>query len=387
MLFRSLNPVLIAMSAGASGVVNPAFGARIDYPDLERLFQARVRIVSGKAAGREMVIYNTLGGVLTPFAQECPEMFADVEPGDEVHIDNRDYLAFLYYHRHNVAGSFPQLTGPTGILSEHRHMAYRGTPLHPQQPAQPATQAAAASGRASDSGDLKKKTILVMCKQDVCYPHGPAATYHRAVQQQLGDRVDDMFRIWWVDNATHADPTLPSAISETERNPRVWRSRLVDYGPLTAQALRDVVAWVEEDVAPPSNTNYEMDFDNELVLPPTASERGGIQPVVTLTGPGDASRIEAKVGATVTLKGFAQTPPGTGTIVRAQFDAEGTGRFAEPIEGVDGTSESITLELTYTYSEPGTYFPSFRVGAHRHGVDRRGDAVLNLARARVVVTA
>jgi len=378
-----LNPMALMMSAGASGVINPNFGATVAHPDTERMFQAHLRVLSGKAAGREMVIYNVVNGVLTPFPQRCPEMFDDVEPGDEVAIDNRDYLAFLYYHRHHIAGAFPPLAGPNGVVQEHRHLAYRGVPIYPQQPREVIEK----SARPFEAqGDLKAKTILVMCKQDICYPHGPAVTYHRAIQQQLGDRIDDTFRIWWVDNATHADPTLPSVISETERNPRVWRSRLVDYGPLTAQALRDVVAWAEDDIAPPSSTNYQLDFDNELVLAPTAETRGGIQPVATLTGPEGSLRIEAKVGQTVTLTGTAEAPPGTGRIVRAQLDPEGTGRFGQTLPEANGSSESLTVTLSHTYTEPGTYFPSFRVGSRRYGAEGPGDPVLNLARVRVVVT-
>src|SRR5262245_29473733 len=364
-----LNPMSLMMSAGASGLVNPDFGALVEHPDTERMFQARLRVLSGKAAGREMTIYNILGGVLTAFPQRCPEMFADVEPGDEVAIDNRDYLAFLYYHRHHIAGAFPQLTGPTGVLQEHRHLAYRGVPIHPQQPSELIVETA----RPFEAhGGLKAKTILVMCKQDICYPHGPAVTYHRAVQDTLGDRIDDTFRIWWVDNATHADPMLPAGISETMRRGRPWRSRLIDYGPITAQALRDVAAWAEDGVAPPSSTNYELDFDNELVLAPTAAERGGIQPVVGLVGPGGLVRVEARVGQPVTLAGSADTPPGTGRIVCAQFDPEGSGRFGDPLPDIDGSTESITLTLTHTYDEPGTYFPSFRVGSQRHGEDGVG---------------
>src|SRR5262245_23770445 len=380
------SPGLIRMSAGSSRIVHPSFGATVAYPDTNRLFQARLRVLSGKAAGREMVIYSTVGGVLTPFPQKCPELFADVEPGDEVHLDNRDYLAFCYYHRHNIVGTFSQLTGSTGILDEHRHLAYRGVPIHPQQPPQPPTSAAAGGGE-RENGKLKSKTILVMCKQDICYPHGPAVTYHRAVEQQLGDRTEDMFRIWWVDNATHADPTvIPLMVSETERRPGVWASRLVDYGPVTAQALRDVVAWAEDDVAPPSSTNYWLDFDNELVFAPTAAERGSIQPVANLTAPDGSLRIEAKVGETVSLIGTADAIPGTGPIVIAQLDAEGTGEFGDPLPEVEGSSEAITMKLSHTYSEPGTYFPSFRVGAHRDGSARVGDPVWNLARARVVVS-
>lgn len=56
-------------------------------------------------------------------------------------------------------------------------------------------------------------------------------------------------------------------------------------------------------------------------------------------------------------------------------------------EPIDGGSSSFTSTVTHAYEAPGTYFASFRVGAHRDGAKGRGDAVLNVARVRVVVTA
>lgn len=175
-------------------------------------------------------------------------------------------------------------------------------------------------------------------------------------------------------------------ISESERDPRVWNSRLVSYDPVTAQALRDVVAWVEDDVPPPPSTRYELDFDNDLVMPTDATERGGIQPLVTLTGPAGGARIDARVGEAVTFSAGAQAPAGTGTIVSAQLDAEGRGGYAESHAAADGTSERFAATLTHVYTEPGIYFASLKVGAHRHGAAGVSAPVWNLARARVIVT-
>jgi hypothetical protein len=373
----------LALSAGASGTVPSAFGAEIDYPDPDRLFMTTLRITSGRAAGREMYVNNVLGGILTPFAEECPEMFDGVAPGDEVTIDNRDYLAYLYYHRYNVAGAIPQLTGPRGVIDEFRHLAVGGRPIYAQQ----YCAAMANEGMPVEKrGDFKAKAIVVMCKQDICVPHGCGTAYDRVVRSELGDRADDTYRMWWVDNASHVAPSVVSpTISETENDPAVWNSRLVDYDPLTAQALRDVVAWAEQGIAPPPSTRYRLDFDNELVLAPTAAERGGIQPVVTASVRG-GPRVEVSVGEAVELEGRAEVPPGTGTIVRAQWDPEGVGAFGQSAKDADGSSESIAVSESYTYTRPGTYFPSFRVGSHRHGTEGKGDPVWNLARVRVVVT-
>ncbi len=89
-------------------------------------------------------------------------------------------------------------------------------------------------------------------------------------------------------------------------------------------------------------------------------------------------------GETVILVGTAQQPPGTGTIVAAEWDFAGRGAY-EP-RAVDGTAEHVTVEATHVYTGPGTYFASFRVGSHRDGVDGKPPFARNNARVRIVVS-
>jgi hypothetical protein len=72
-------------------------------------------------------------------------------------------------------------------------------------------------------------------------------------------------------------------------------------------------------------------------------------------------------------------------VVWSEWDFEGTGRDTERVRAVrDG--ETLTVDASHTYTQPGTYFVTFRVGGHRDGIKGEGLAVENLARARVVVT-
>jgi hypothetical protein len=164
----------------------------------------------------------------------------------------------------------------------------------------------------------------------------------------------------------------------------VWRSRLAPYEGVTAQALRDVVRWVEENVPPPFYTGCGLSRDNQLVPPATAAERGGVQPVVTAKANGGA-RADVKVGEAVTFTGQAEQPPGAGFIVSAEWDFGGRGACGRAHGQIDGSSPSIDVAAIHAYEKPGTYFASFRVGAHREGAEGRGLPVLNLARVRVVV--
>ena len=101
-----------------------------------------------------------------------------------------------------------------------------------------------------------------------------------------------------------------------------------------------------------------------------------------VTANGDV-RAEVSVGDAVHFIGTAEQPPGTGAIVAAEWDFTGTGAF-ERCE-VDGTAETLTVAATHTYTEPGTYFASFRVGSHRDGRNGKPPFARNNARVRVIV--
>jgi hypothetical protein len=101
---------------------------------------------------------------------------------------------------------------------------------------------------------------------------------------------------------------------------------------------------------PPAEHRILDDFDGQITLAPDAEDRGGVQPIAHATANGDA-RAEVKVGETVTLVGTALQPPGTGTIVAAEWD-----------------------------------FASFRVGSHRDGIHGKPPFARNNARVRIVVT-
>src|SRR6202044_146969 len=115
--------------------------------------------------------------------------------------------------------------------------------------------------------------------------------------------------------------------------------------------------------------------DNRLVFANTAAERGGVQPVVSVSANGTL-RAEVKVGEDVDFVGIAEQPPGVGVIVGAEWDYEGTGNYV----GAETKADVSKIELvgSHVYTRAGTYFASFRVGAHRHGAQGIGPAVTNL---------
>jgi hypothetical protein len=100
-------------------------------------------------------------------------------------------------------------------------------------------------------------------------------------------------------------------------------TRVVSYAGVLQQALRELANWVEKGVSPPQSTDYHV-LDGQVVVPPTAAARRGIQPVVTLTANG-GPRAEVGAGEPVQFTATVEVPPQTGTIVSAEWDFEGDG--------------------------------------------------------------
>jgi hypothetical protein len=93
-------------------------------------------------------------------------------------------------------------------------------------------------------------------------------------------------------------------------------------------------------------------------------------------------------GEKVTFTAQIEVPQNTGKIVSAEWDFEGTGTF--PVTGKFIPSGKIgshgTIETTYTFSKPGTYFPTLRIASQRQGDEKTTfTRIQNLDRVRVVV--
>jgi hypothetical protein len=376
---------VLAATAGAGR--EHSVGITVDGydDDPDALFGARMTMTTGRAAGRTVIISTVTGDVLSTSGEHAPELFDGVEPGDQVDIDNRDFIAWCHLWQHALsldlisaddgAGSRAYLRGFEGL----RAYAVDDRPVFPQR-AQPMVPQE--GGGTGHSGRFAGKMIHVNATHDAqVWPNGVLA-YQAKVARHLGERADDCYRLWWVEHAPHGAPQVLGPALTPEKDPGVWRSRLVDYDGVTAQALRDLVAWVEEGLPPPPSTSFVMSADGDLRLSQTAAARGGVQPVASATANGSA-RTVVRVGEPVVLAGVAEQA-GPGTIVTAEWDPEGTGRFERC--PVDDGQAAVTAMTTHVYARPGTYFACFRVGSHRDGASGRKPYVRNNARVRIVVT-
>jgi PKD domain-containing protein len=201
----------------------------------------------------------------------------------------------------------------------------------------------------------------------------PANIVREAGEEALAER----YRLRWLENAEHVPPFMAAAPPDRANN--TW---LIHYLPAIEQNLADLTAWVEEGVDP-GHMSYEM-VDGQIILPTSATDRGGIQPVINVTANG-AERAEVSAGEEVTLVVNAAVPPGMGTIISLAWDFDGKGTYPRS-EAVDGKSAEVEFTVGHTFDEPGTYFVTALTESHREGdVDAESRRVPNLAAARVVV--
>ncbi|WP_028609700.1 PKD domain-containing protein [Paenibacillus harenae] len=312
----------------------------------------------GKLSGS----FDPVTKVFTLGKGNAENVLSAIHTGSKLKIDNRWYLAALSYHRHQVPKAL-------SFTAWDQFRAADGTPIYPQRAMEIGPLiGGSVSGGAAYSGNIHAKVIMVVNLLDMdAYPWN-ADWYSSRVKESLGNRYDDNFRVWYNDNADHISPARTR--------------RLVQYDGLLQQALRDVSAWVEKGVAPARSTKYEV-ADGQVTVPEKATQRQGIQPVVDLTV-GGAARIDIAAGQTATFTAKIQVPPGSGKIVRTEWDFAGTGDFKAWEFGVPRPTVNISMKFKYT--KPGTYYPAIRITSQREGdVNTPFAQVQNLGRVRVVV--
>jgi hypothetical protein len=320
---------------------------------------------TGAASGQKVSApaINTAARSVT-IAATSAALYNNVQVGDEVKLDNSQFLALQTFHRHNI---------PTpDMYGWNQFRRPDGSPMYPQRAVLVGPIGAANGTGAVNNGRFKGKMILMQSLMDIDAFPWQADWYRKKAEEVMGTKVvADNFRLWFTDHAQHTAPVGAAA-----------ELRTVSYQGALQQALRDVSAWVEKGVAPPAGTIYKV-ADAQIELPPKADARKGIQPVVELKVNGGV-RAEVAVGQPVTLTATIEVPPNTGKVVAVEWNFESTGNY---VAGEFGEIKpAVSVKATHSYSQPGTYFPVLRATAQRDGNrDTPFGRVQNLGRARVVV--
>lgn len=341
-----------------------------------------LRVRTGAAAGSAIPIGRSSGAILAPGAAVAMDpriarftgagaalasafrTLAQLKPGDEVELDNSASLAADVYNRYAV---------PKGdFLPWAQYLDASGNPIHPQRD-RPATVGAPPVGGTVPTGRFRPKVIMLGSLWDELAAPWNADWYARRVREHWGLRFNANFRLWYTDRAMHTD-------SETSRSP----TRTVSYTGVRAQALRDVAAWVERGVPPPGSTRYRF-VEGQIVLPPTAAARGGIQPVVDVLAEG-RTRIAVPAGRVVRFSAKIAVPPGAGKVVGAAWDFDGAGTFPENSALPRKAASTMRVTASHVFTKPGTYFVTMRATSQRQGnPDTPFARIVNLGRVRVVV--
>ncbi len=318
---------------------------------------------SGAAQGKRLTL-STLKGDVVMFGVIDPALAAQLKPGDQVTVDNSNFLAMETYHRHQVPGReftvWDQFRKPDG------------TPIYPQRPMLLGPLFTRSTAGSLQTGRFEGKMIVAASLWDREAMPWQADWYRGRVQEHLGAKTDQNFRLWFSDHALHGDePTSEAA------------SRIVTYVPVLQQALRDLSQWVEKGVAPPATSGYQV-VKGQVVPAPAAAQRLGIQPVVTLRVNG-GQRAEVAVGQPVTFSGTIDVPPGTGAVVAAEWDFDGAGKFPASSPVARGAKRA-NVSITHKFDAPGTYFVALRGVSQREGnAATPYRRIRNLDRVRVVV--
>lgn len=321
------------------------------------------RLRLGHIDGRRLILGMSYG------SDDIRDVLSVVKEGDGLVLDNSDYIAIQTYHRHQVPED----------PSFHAWDQYRdgsGKPIYPQRDHVISFGFTYGGCGSVQDGCIQSKVIVMNNLMDGDFPW-QADWYRSKVEETWGEQAEDRFRIWYNDNCPHGD------VSDTGD-----ALRMTSYLGALNLALLEVAAWAEKGELPADNSGYHI-MDNQVILADSASERRGIQPVVTLYADGKVLTA-VSAGETVHFTADIEIPQGGGSLVSVEWSFEGEQDYPAKdadichISDTDGVKH-IQAKTDHTFTKPGRYFAVVRVAASRTPQDPYIQ-VRNLARAQIVVS-
>jgi hypothetical protein len=359
----SIGKARFRFDSTVASVSGPPFVIELaDLPDGNGQ-DAHLVVLSGASAGASLPINRVEGKSVRLIAVLDHEKAAGIRPGDKVRIDNSWALALQTYHRHQVP--------PTDdYYGWNQFRDASGKPFYPQRDVLVGPAGTANAAGSLLTGKIHGKVLMLSALMDIDAYAWQADWYRSLVKGAIGADFDDNFALWFIDRAHHENPLTA-----------LQRTHVASYSGALQQALRDLATWVETGKKP-AETNYKV-VDTQVIVPATATERGGVQPVVDLMA-NDSVCTKVKAGEAVNLVATIEVPPDAGKVVSAEWDFEGNGTFT-PAE-IGALATRVRLPASHAYATPGTYFAVVRIGSQREGdAATPYGRVLNLARARIVV--
>lgn len=321
-------------------------------------------IKSGEAAGKSIQLLSVEGDKVVLGATD-PRVLAQIKAGDEVQVDNSNFLAAQTYHRHQVPGKEYK------VWDQFRNE--KGEPLYPQGAFLLGPMFTRGASGVVPNGKFKGKMIMLASLWDREAFPWQADWYRSKVIENLGDETNNNFRLWYTDHALHGDVTAQEDATRT-----------VSYLGVLQQALLDLSDWVEKGIEPASSTSYQI-IDGQVIVPSKANERKGVQPIVDLTVNGK-KRADIIKAQSLTFVAIVDIPPGSGKLVLAEFDFDGSGKFSVPGKFKIINNNTAVVKVKYKFLSESTFFPTVRVASQRQGdANTIYTRIQNLDRVRVVV--
>lgn len=335
------------------------------------LYHCRLRVLSGAAKGKECPVDSIENGILVVGSafdgSNSGNALEGIAVGDQIMIDNSDYLAMQTLQRHQVPDE--------SYRTYDQYRDSEGKPIYPQLPVLIAPMIAYSGGGKVPDGDIHGKVIAVCSLLDESAFAWHGDWYRNAVRKAKGGKEEEWFRLYYNDNCIHGDRA--GHLDDLQRQ--------VDYLGILHQAILDLVDWCEKGIAPLPTTKYEF-VDGQIEVPATAAERGGLQPVVDSYANGEKC-IHVKVGEEVVFTANIEVPYGAGYVTAAAWDFEKTDDFSNYLElrKEDG-GRKAAVKAVHTFQQPGVYFPTIKVQSSRTGtLDDIFVQCKNLDRVRVIV--
>lgn len=359
-------------SAGSQHTEKPvAFQVEGSFPEVG-FMGGDLIVLSGKAKGQVLQITKATDSYVALAPTNALDVLAQLAVGDSVQVDNSNFLAAQTYYRHQVP------TPDFYVWNQFRDK--EGKPIYPQRSWLIGPMFTQGASGCLPTGNIQCKTILLCSLMDREAFPWQGDWYHNEVKKCLGDKAEEMFRLWYTDHGVHNDRTIGD-------DP----THIVGYGGIAMQALLDLSDWVERGIEPARSTQYRVE-EGQVLVPATANERGGIQGVVsaTILKGKNPKRADVKVGKKVKLHVVAEVPAGQGKVIAAEWCWDDSKEYTTKVDltkakySSDGSRVEFDTEVRYDKS--GTYFPTVRITSQR-----QGDAadiytyVQNLDRVRVVV--
>lgn len=350
---------------------------------------------SGDAQGATLLMDKMMrfkdqpGGIVTIGSSygtsDIGQTLEKVRPGDEILLDNSDYIAVQSYYRHQVPAD----------LSFHAWDQFRGADGMPKTPQRPPFPVPFTGVGVPQDGNIQGKVINIQALMDESTCPWCADWWRKKIIETKG--TDENHRTYFMERCMHGDVNA------------IGNYMVVNYVGALRQSLIDLSQWVEKGIKPLDRTAYALGEDGQIHAEKDVEKRHGIQAIPTLLANGEKC-IHVKAEECVRFTVDVKVPQDAGEVTEILFaqeekqlaplDANGSGGVAQLSlgekmwdrklsfeKGTLGKIHTAHAEVIVSYEKPGTYFATVRIASNRHGdASDPFTQVLNLDRVRVIVT-